>query len=263
MTNKNLHRASLLTGVLGLAFSIAAQPVLADQSPTISEVIVKFDDPDFGSDTVTIKGQNLLGRSDKHATSVMLGEQGPLEVLSSSDSQIIAHCFVDNSASGEPDFECDDGDYSLEVAITLDHSHISRPYGMKYDDDYFDDIDYEKHASRHASYDLTIGAVGPKGDKGEPGPAGSSGISGYEVVVRTTALNTNPYKELSVRCPSGKSVLGGGAGIFWYESEDSPKLISSFMYPSRNSWYGEAQSPSTYTASWRLEVQVICAAVSS
>ena len=61
MTNKNLHRASLLTGVLGLAFSIAAQPVLADQSPTISEVIVKFDDPDFGSDTVTIKGQNLLG----------------------------------------------------------------------------------------------------------------------------------------------------------------------------------------------------------
>ncbi len=232
---------------------------------SITEVLVSFEDIDYDLNDIiriTVQGVDL---DTAQAVKVSLGEQGMLEVLSAGGNQIVALC-------PGPDFICVDGDFLLTVSVKP--GHWTRHDDDSGDEDWarFDDDEDDGHDSRRpliAAYDLTIGAVGPKGDKGdrgEPGPAGSSGISGYEIVVGSTALNTNPYKQLSVSCPSGKSVLGGGAGIFWTGAvplPQAPRLISSFMYPTNNSWYGEGQSPSTYTGSWRLEVQVICAAVSS
>ena len=71
---------------------------------------------------------------------------------------------------------------------------------------------------------LDFNQRGPKGDTGDTGPigatstgaAGAPGVSGYEIVTKTATLtNESNGFELAkgdvVACPSGKSVLGGGA----------------------------------------------------
>jgi hypothetical protein len=73
---------------------------------------------------------------------------------------------------------------------------------------------------------------GPKGDKGDkgdggdqgiqgpqgpPGPAGANGVSGYEIVGESRILDFLNVKTAVARCPTGKSVIGGGyrSGIYW------------------------------------------------
>jgi hypothetical protein len=105
------------------------------------------------------------------------------------------------------------------------------------------------------------GAPGPQGIQGPPGP---TGISGYQVVEQETASNAVAYKELTVPCPSGKTIIGGGAGIGWsppHDPAESPHLLSSFIF--EGGWYGEAQDSSGTGRNWRLIVQVICANVAS
>ncbi len=102
------------------------------------------------------------------------------------------------------------------------------------------------------------GATGATGSTGATGPTGSAGLSGFQVVVVDTAHDTTPYKQLSVPCPSGKTLIGGGAGIFWLTgSTTRPKLISSFMFGG--GWYGEGESPNAQL--WWIQVQAICANV--
>ena len=114
--------------------------------------------------------------------------------------------------------------------------------------------------SQSDEYDLTIGAVGPEG------PTGPPGVSGYQVVTNTSADNTVAYKTVSVACPAGKVLLGGGAGIFWGlgggvvnpNTTLVPKLVSSFRFGGANTWLAEAQGIGVSSA-WRLEVQAFCA----
>jgi Collagen triple helix repeat (20 copies) len=107
------------------------------------------------------------------------------------------------------------------------------------------------------------GVAGAPGPQGTQGPLGPAGISGYEVVEQATARDAAVYKDLAVRCPSGKTIIGGGAGIFWAGPPDveSPHLISSFVFGG--GWYGEAQDSSGTGRTWSLTVQVICANVAS
>jgi hypothetical protein len=77
-----------------------------------------------------------------------------------------------------------------------------------------------------AEFDLTIGLVGPQGPPGAPGqpgppgrdgqvgppgPPGEPGIQGYEVVSRPFSLAAAGQSSMTVPCPPGKAVLGGGA----------------------------------------------------
>jgi len=60
------------------------------------------------------------------------------------------------------------------------------------------------------------GATGATGATGSTGAAGAPGVSGYEIVTKTATLtNESNGFEIAlgdvVACPSGKSVLGGGA----------------------------------------------------
>ena len=111
------------------------------------------------------------------------------------------------------------------------------------------------------------GPAGPAGVAGAPGPQGIQGppgISGYQLVEQETASNAVAYKELTVPCPSGKTIIGGGAGIGWgppHDPAESPRLISSFIFGG--GWYGEAQDSSGTVRNWRLIVHVICANVAS
>jgi hypothetical protein len=54
------------------------------------------------------------------------------------------------------------------------------------------------------------GPTGPRGDTGPTGPAGPSGVSGYERVSSTLEIPANTIRFVTVSCPAGKRVLGGG-----------------------------------------------------
>ncbi len=63
-----------------------------------------------------------------------------------------------------------------------------------------------------------VGPEGPKGDTGDTGPAGTNGtngtngVSGYQLVSGTaqTVNNGNTERNMTVTCPAGKKVVGGG-----------------------------------------------------
>lgn len=53
---------------------------------------------------------------------------------------------------------------------------------------------------------LPPGAPGPKGDAGAPG------VSGYELVTGRSDVTNQVFNSLTISCPAGKRVLGGGGG---------------------------------------------------
>ena len=54
---------------------------------------------------------------------------------------------------------------------------------------------------------------GPTGPAGPQGPAGPTGISNWEFVNKGYAIPADGNESLSVDCPSGKKVLGGGVTV--------------------------------------------------
>jgi hypothetical protein len=62
------------------------------------------------------------------------------------------------------------------------------------------------------------GSTGASGATGPTGPAGSAGISGYQRLLVAYFAGGQQFdsvspKTLTVRCPAGKHILGGGASI--------------------------------------------------
>lgn len=100
------------------------------------------------------------------------------------------------------------------------------------------------------------GDKGDKGDTGATGPAG--GLSDYSTHVNNPAPNTNPDKAVSVDCPAGTVVIGGGAQIKTTSSQDRGAFLVSST-PVGNSWLAEAEATSTVTFSWSVTAHVICA----
>ena len=77
------------------------------------------------------------------------------------------------------------------------------------------------------------GAPGPKGDTGAPGAtgaAGAPGVSGWQRVENASGVvNGNSFTDVTISCPAGKRVLGGGAY--------APGLTLASSYPgSDTSW---------------------------
>src|SRR5262249_24273493 len=74
------------------------------------------------------------------------------------------------------------------------------------------------------------GPSGPKGDtgatgpQGPAGPQGLAGISGYEEKTQQVFVPVGAFMTISVSCPAGKKVLGGGFDI---ETPDDVKVFSS------------------------------------
>jgi len=124
----------------------------------ISEVHVDLGDPADPSavGTLTIKGRNLVGRPNRDETLVMLGEQGPLEILGDpTDTEIKALCFVDHSLSNQDNFTCNPGDYKLTVAVVRTDRRWRRQNDFR----------------RVSTYDLTIGSAGGNGGTQPPDSA--------------------------------------------------------------------------------------------
>ena len=155
---------AMCAGALTLA-AFSAPPAFADgdrnhrNSPVITKVTVEHGEP--SKSMLIIRGKNLRSSRGREETRIMLGEQGPLEIMNSSDSEITVRCFFNNL------FDCEDGDYKLMVAI----GKRTRDRNNRGNDDGF-------RIRRLATYDLTIGAVGPQGEKGDKGDQGDKGDKG-------------------------------------------------------------------------------------
>jgi hypothetical protein len=104
------------------------------------------------------------------------------------------------------------------------------------------------------------GPQGPAGARGDQGPAGSEGPPGVSSLetISDTATGTGDTKSLTVPCPQGKKVLGGGAEAF----PGLPLAIQASM-PSGDGtgWQATAVATVHTTSQWTLRVVAVCAKV--
>jgi hypothetical protein len=106
---------------------------------------------------------------------------------------------------------------------------------------------------------LDWNAEGPAGPTGPTGDPGADGVSGYlRVVVNVNTGDINPHTStgLTVDCPAGKKVLGGGgqapADVFY--------VIDSYPL-SDNQWFVRYQNNSEDIVGGTLTGYALCANV--
>ena len=92
------------------------------------------------------------------------------------------------------------------------------------------------------------------------GPTGPPGVSGWVMVSNTSASNSNTARSVSVNCPAGKSVLGGGASTFHFAGEP---LVIGNSYPENGRWVASAHESAAYAPNWSLRAYVLCANVTT
>jgi hypothetical protein len=81
----------------------------------------------------------------------------------------------------------------------------------------------------------------------------------YEVVVQESAVGSEATKQLQVSCPAGKKALAAGWSVLDATSAilDGNATYSEPAYDA-SSWLVNAQKVSTYAATWKLRMRVIC-----
>lgn len=97
------------------------------------------------------------------------------------------------------------------------------------------------------------GQPGAAGAAGVAGAKGATGVSGYTTVTKSMSLAKHKTSTLSLSCPAGKKVTGGGA----QPTSDAMALLAS--YPSTNGagWTARVFNDSGSTHSVKL--YAICA----
>lgn len=103
------------------------------------------------------------------------------------------------------------------------------------------------------------GPAGPKGDKGDPGP---TGISGLEIVSDSSLFNSTPDRTLTVSCPQGKRLVGGGGGAWGRAMIAIPSgvaLTASHPYDD-DTWLVAAREVNPTETEWFLRATVVCVA---
>ncbi len=91
---------------------------------------------------------------------------------------------------------------------------------------------------------------------------GTAGVSDYEVVTESTGSDSSDLKSLTVDCPAGKQLLGGGARIFGNITgtgltASGPEGESS----SPTSWFGVATEVVLTSSDWGLRIDAFCGIV--
>jgi hypothetical protein len=106
----------------------------------------------------------------------------------------------------------------------------------------------------------SVGPVGPRGEKGDPGPAG---LGGVETVGASSPFNSSPEKTLVVNCPTGKRLLGGGAGAWGRAMIDSAVgvVLTASQPLDDRTWLAAAREVNPTDESWVLQAKAVCAAV--
>ena len=106
---------------------------------------------------------------------------------------------------------------------------------------------------------LLAGAAGPAGPAGPTGPAGPAGVSGLERVEVTSPSNSTTTRAMSIACPTGKRLFGGGVRL----NPVLPQLAVQQSYPDNDNTYRANVRELTATAAaWSITVFAVCGAAS-
>ncbi len=97
------------------------------------------------------------------------------------------------------------------------------------------------------------GAVGAAGAAGAAGAKGANGVSGYTTVTKSVSLAKHKTSTLSLSCPTGKKVTGGGA----QPTSDAMQLLAS--YPSANGAGWTARVFNDSGSAHSAKIYAICA----
>ena len=105
-----------------------------------------------------------------------------------------------------------------------------------------------------------IGPAGPRGEKGDPGP---SGLSGVETVSASAPFNSSPEKTVVVSCPTGKRLVGGGAGAWGRAMIYSVAgvALTANQPVDERTWVAAAREINPTDVDWGLQAKAVCAAV--
>ena len=101
------------------------------------------------------------------------------------------------------------------------------------------------------------GLKGETGDTGSRGPAGQHGLQGYHIAKTTRyfSLYRGGKVTYSVKCPSGKKVIGGGA----FTNSSKVQLTGSLPFDDGRGWSGYwSNTTSTNDSNSKYEIYAIC-----
>jgi hypothetical protein len=99
----------------------------------------------------------------------------------------------------------------------------------------------------------------PAGPVGAQGPQGPPGLSAREQVSAESPLNNTAPKNVTVTCPAGKKVIGGGVEL---SGAGRARVTVTENKPAGdNAWEAEAFEAVNTTATWKVVVHAICANV--
>jgi hypothetical protein len=107
-----------------------------------------------------------------------------------------------------------------------------------------------------ASGQLPAGPRGPVGPTGPAGPAGPAGLSGAERVEATSPSNSTTTRTMTVTCPTGKRLFGGGVRL----NPVLAQLAVQQSFPDNDNVYRASVREVTATAlNWSVTVFAVCA----
>jgi hypothetical protein len=94
--------------------------------------------------------------------------------------------------------------------------------------------------------------LGLKGDPGTPG------VSGLAIVQVSSEADSDNFKAAVARCPSGKKLIGGGAGI---GAPANDVALNASLPADDTEWTAIASEVNPTTQSWSVAARAICATV--
>ena len=107
-----------------------------------------------------------------------------------------------------------------------------------------------------ASGQLPAGPRGPVGPTGPAGPAGPAGLTGAERVEATSPSNSTTTRTMTIACPTGKRLFGGGVRL----NPVLAQLAVQQSFPDNDNFYRASVREVTATAAnWSITVFAVCA----
>jgi hypothetical protein len=104
------------------------------------------------------------------------------------------------------------------------------------------------------------GPAGAKGDKGDKGDNGATGLTGVEIVKASSANASPVFAVVTVSCPAGKKVIGGGASVDPLAGAYYDDVVIQSSYPiTATSWQAVGSEVNATAGTWRLNAHAICA----
>jgi hypothetical protein len=97
---------------------------------------------------------------------------------------------------------------------------------------------------------------------GAPGAPGTPGVSGLQRIDAVSGSSSTASRTVSVTCPTGKRVIGGGARVTG-TGANRVSIVENFPDSDGVKWNARAAEVVGTAATWELQAYALCANVAS